>query len=164
MKFSIKNFFSKFDQIWKKVRKEILNGKFHFLCSALRLRKTLDTTNPVEDQWAPFENTLIDYQISKNFQHIVTQYHSGFEKGFNAIYFYNYLLVIIEKITKVLNEVAEYAVFFTDLSKSFDCLSHLIIAKLYAYSFDRNSSKLIHSYLSERYQRFNSCSDWRLIR
>ena len=47
MKFSIKNFFSKCDQII--FTKEILNGKFHFLCSeckrgskqSLRLRLRL---------------------------------------------------------------------------------------------------------------------------
>ena len=36
MKFSIKDFFSKCDQIWPDLvtfTEEILNGKFHFLCS-----------------------------------------------------------------------------------------------------------------------------------
>ena len=36
----------------------------------------------------------------------------------------------------------------------FDCLSHeLLIAKLDAYSFDKNALKLINSYLSNRKQR-----------
>ena len=44
--------------------------------------------------------------------------------------------------------------FLADLSKIFDCLSHdLIIAKLHACGFDRYSLKLMHSYLSEIYQR-----------
>ena len=33
MKFSIKDFFSKCDQIRRKLTEEILNGKLHFLCS-----------------------------------------------------------------------------------------------------------------------------------
>ena len=42
----------------------------------------------------------------------------------------------------------------TDLSKSFDCLSHeLLIAKLEAYGFDEKSLKLIYNYLSNRKQR-----------
>ena len=41
----------------------------------------------------------------------------------------------------------------TDLSKAFDTLSHdLLIAKLYAYGFSKNSLRLLKHYLSERYQ------------
>ena len=41
-----------------------------------------------------------------------------------------------------------------DLSKAFDTLSHdLLLAKLHAYDFDRDSLKVLHSYLSNRYQR-----------
>ena len=43
---------------------------------------------------------------------------------------------------------------FTDLSKAFDCLSHeLLIAKLDAYGFDKNTLKLVNSYFSNRKQR-----------
>jgi len=52
----------------------------------------------------------------------------------------------------------------TDLSKAFDCLSHeLLIAKLHAYGFDMNSLRLVHSYLTNRYQRTKikgSYSSW----
>ena len=64
-----------------------------------------------------------------------------------------YSLVMIEKFRRSLDEGAEYAALLAELSKAFDCLLHLIIAKLYAYGFDRHSFKLIQSYLSERYQR-----------
>ena len=37
-----------------------------------------------------------------------------------------------------------------DLSKAFDTMDHdLLIAKLYAYGFDKNSLRLIKSYLSD---------------
>ena len=41
-----------------------------------------------------------------------------------------------------------------DLSKVFDMLNHkLLIAKLHAYDFNRDSLKLINDYLSNRWQR-----------
>ena len=40
-----------------------------------------------------------------------------------------------------------------DLSKGFDTLNHdLLIAKLYAHEFDIKTLKLMHSYLTKRWQ------------
>ena len=62
----------------------------------------------------------------------------------------------------------EYSALLTDLSKAFDCLPHdLIIAKLHAYEFDKASLRLMHNYLTGRYQRIkvnNSYSLWSLIK
>lgn len=42
----------------------------------------------------------------------------------------------------------------TELSKPFDCIDHkLLIAKLYAYYFDRNSLYFVHSYSRQHKQR-----------
>ena len=41
-----------------------------------------------------------------------------------------------------------------DLSKAFDTIDHqLLIAKLYAYGFEKNALSLINDYLSNRWQR-----------
>ena len=40
-----------------------------------------------------------------------------------------------------------------DLSKAFDTLNHFLLSKLHAYGFDRESFKVLHSYLSNRHQR-----------
>ena len=43
---------------------------------------------------------------------------------------------------------------FCDISKAFDCVNHeLLLAKLNCYGISGTSNKLIHSYLSEQYQR-----------
>ena len=65
---------------------------------------------------------------------------------------------------KCLDNKGKTGVLLTDLSKAFDCLDHsLLIAKLYAYGFEYNALKLIHSYLNDRLQmvRINSTySPW----
>ena len=75
---------------------------------------------------------------------------------------------MIDKFIKSLNQGGEYAALLTDLSKAFDCLPHdLIIAKFHAYGFDKASLRLMHSYLTDRYQRVkidNSYSLWSLIK
>ena len=60
---------------------------------------------------------------------------------------------MIEKLKQLLEQGREYAALPTDLSKAFDCLPHdLIKAKLHAYRFDKASLRLMHSYLTDRYQ------------
>ena len=75
---------------------------------------------------------------------------------------------MLEKFRKCLDDGGAYAALLTDLSKAFDCLPHdLLIAKLQAYGFDTSSLKLIHSYLTNRYQRVkvnNSFSEYHLIK
>ena len=75
---------------------------------------------------------------------------------------------MIEKFKKSLDQGGGYATLLTDLSKAFDCLPHdLIIAKLHAYGFDKASLRLMHSSLTDRYQKVkinNSYSLWSLIK
>ena len=61
---------------------------------------------------------------------------------------------MLEKWRRSIDQKGTSGILLTDLSKAFDCLVHeLLIAKLYAYGFDLNSIKLIHNYLSNRFQR-----------
>ena len=111
-----------------------------------------------------FENVLYD-QISSFFENIFSKYQTGFRRGFNP---QSCLVAMIEKFKKSLDQGGEYAALLTDLSRAFDCLPHnLIIAKLHAYGFHKASLRLMHSYLTDRYQRVkfnNFCSLWSLIK
>ena len=82
----------------------------------------------------------------------ITQFHTifskiqcRFRKGFNA---QHCLLLMPEKWRKTLDGG------LTDLSQAFDCTDHdLLIAKLIAYSFEKQSIDLIYSYFTKRKQR-----------
>ena len=82
----------------------------------------------------------------------MTKYsETDFRKGFNL---QNCLVAMIEKCKKSLDQGDEYAALLTELSKAFNCLpDDLIIAKLYAYRYDKASLRLMHSHLTGKYQR-----------
>ena len=80
-----------------------------------------------------FENILYQ-QIAKFVSKTFSKYQTGFQKGFNS---QTFLVTILEKFRKLLDDGGEYAALLTDLSKAFYCLPHdLLIAKLHAYGFD----------------------------
>ena len=60
----------------------------------------------------------------------------------------------VEKWRKTLDAGGETGALFTDLSKAFDCIDHnLLVAKLNAYGFDKQSMNFIYSYFTKRKQR-----------
>ena len=89
-------------------------------------------------------------------------YLCGFRKGFSTQYS---LMVMLEKWKRALDNKGIAGALLTDLSKAFDCRNHeLLIAKMDAYGFDRESLTLKLSYLSDRKQRTkinNKLSNWR---
>ena len=104
---------------------------------------------------------LMFYQINQYMQDKLSIFLCGFRKGMSA---QNCLLFMVEKWRRHLDKYEKAGVLLTDLSKAFDCLWHdLLVAKLHAYGFDHQSLKLIHSYLSDRFQRVRinaSFSSW----
>ena len=77
------------------------------------------------------------------------------------------LISLIERLKKKMDQKGYGGAVLMDLSKVFDTLNHnLLFAKLHAYCFDRDSLKVLHSYLSNRYQRTKnnkSFSSWSKI-
>ena len=61
---------------------------------------------------------------------------------------------MVEKWCKTLDGRVEMGTVLTDLSKAFDCIDHnLLIAKLNAYGFEKQSINFIDSYLTKRKER-----------
>ena len=61
---------------------------------------------------------------------------------------------MIEEIRKIRDSNGAFAAVFTAFSKTFDCVPHeLLLAKLYAYGFDKISLSLIHAYLIQMKQK-----------
>ena len=75
----------------------------------------------------------------------------GYRKGFST---QHALISLLEKWRAILDKRGFAGAILMDLSKAFDCLNHdLLIAKLYAYGFSKDSLALIRSYLKNRWQR-----------
>ena len=100
-------------------------------------------------------------QMSAFFEGIFNKQQCGFRKGYNT---QQYLLKMMEKWKRSVDEGKVFGVLLTDLSKAFDCLDHeLLIPKLNAYGFSLPALRLINDYLSNRRQQTrigNSFSDW----
>ena len=100
-------------------------------------------------------------QITAYMEEHLSQYLCGYRKGFNA---QHALIALIEKWKESLNNKGYAGAIFMDLSKAFDTINHqLLVAKLYAYGFEKGALTLILNYLSNRWQRTKintSFSSW----
>ena len=64
------------------------------------------------------------------------------------------VLPLIKNWKKVSDKKGFGETVLMDLSKDFDTIKHdLLVAKLYAYGFNKESLKLLHNYLSNRWHR-----------
>ena len=104
---------------------------------------------------------IILKQFSAHVNEFLSPYFCGYRKGFNTQYA---LLSLIEKWKKTLDNKRYTGAILMDLSKAFDTINHeLLITKLYAYGFSKESLKIISSYMTDRWQRTridNSFSSW----
>ena len=97
-----------------------------------------------------YERCLYD-QIQVFLDSVLSKYQCRFRKGYNT---QHYLIPLIDKSKKSVDNGGAFGVLFNELSKAFDCLFHeLLNAKLDAYGFDKNTLKLVNSYLTYRKQR-----------
>ena len=90
-------------------------------------------------------------QITAYMEEHLSQYLCGYRKGFNAQYA---LIALIEKWKESFDNKGYAGAIFMNLSKAFDTINHqLLVAKLYAYDFDKGALTLILNYSSNRWQR-----------
>ena len=91
----------------------------------------------------------------------MSPYPGRYKKGFNT---QTALFSLIEKWKQIIDNKGYGTAILMDLSKAFDTINHeLLIAKLHAYGFTRESLLIILSYLFDRWQHVkidSSFSSW----
>ena len=103
---------------------------------------------------------IIFNQISTYFEPYFSSFLTGFRKNHNT---QHSLLKMLELWKEALDKGKSVGAIFMDLSKAFDTLNHdLLIAKLEAYGFFKNSLNYIQTYLRSRIQRANMNNNFRL--
>ena len=81
-------------------------------------------------------------------------------QGFNT---QTALLRLVKKWKASLDKKGYAGVILMDLSMTFDTINHgLLLAKLNAYGFNKNSLQIIQSYLSNRWQRTKTYTSFSL--
>ena len=94
---------------------------------------------------------LMQKQISGYVSNYLSPYLCEYREGFSS---HQALPSLIENWKMVLDKKGFRGAVLMDLSKAFDTKKHdLLWAKLYAYGFSKESLKLFHSYLSNRWHR-----------
>ena len=93
-------------------------------------------------------------QISGYISNYLSPYLCGYRKGFSS---QQALLSLIENWKMVLDKKGFGGAVLMDLSRAFDTIKYdLLIAKLYTYGFSEESLRLVHSYLSNIWHKFDS--------
>ena len=94
---------------------------------------------------------LMQKQISGYISNYLSPYLCGYRKGFSS---QHAPLSLIKNWKKVLDKKGFGEAVLMDLAKAFDIIKrNLLIAKLYAYGFNKEPRKLLHNYLSNRWHR-----------
>ena len=104
---------------------------------------------------------LMQNQMTEHINKFLSPYLCGYRKGYSA---QQALVSLIEKWKIELDNQGYGGAVLMDLSKAFDTIDYdLLIARFYAYGFEKSSLKFVNSYLRNRFQRtkVNDClSSW----
>ena len=115
----------------------------------------------------PNISTIFERCIFHQLSNFIDKFLSKCQCGFCQGYSTQNSLALLEKLKSAADKGKSFGALLTNLSKAFDCLSHeLLLAKLHAYGFSIAALRLIHSYLTNRWQRTKinmSYSSWEEI-
>ena len=107
---------------------------------------------------------IMQRQINSYVEKFLSPFLCGYRKGYSTQIA---LTVMIEKWKEMIDNHGYSGAVLMDLSKAFDMLNHdLLLAKLYEYGFDKQTLRLIRSYLTNRLQRTkinHSFSSWKKL-
>ena len=107
---------------------------------------------------------VLNEQMNKFAYEKLSIHLCGFRKGYSTQYA---IINLIEKWRAQLDKSGLVGTVLLDLSKAFDCLPHdLLLAKMEAYGFGKDSLEMINSYLTNRKQRVrvgSQYSEWSTI-
>ena len=146
--------------VLQKLLNEILRtGNFPDKLKLEDITPVIKKNNPLEkENYRPVSVLTVVSKISERVmqkqvilftEKLSSPYLRGYRKGFSA---HQALISLIERWKKKLDQKGYGGAVLMDLSKAFDTLNHdLLLAKLHAYGFDRDSLKVLLSYLSNRY-------------
>ena len=114
------------------------------LCKNYRPISVLSSTSKI------FER-IIQNQLVTFIEEFISPNLCGYRKPFSM---QDALVTHVEKWKKVIDNAGYTGAILMDLSQAFDTINHeLVIAKLHAYGVDRASLEIMHSYLTNRWQR-----------
>ena len=93
-----------------------------------------------------FFERIMKKQVTLFTEKRLSPYLCGYRKDFST---QQALTSLIERWKKILDQKGSRGAVLMDLSKAFDTLNHdLLLAKLHAYGFDRDSLKVLPNYLN----------------
>ena len=97
-------------------------------------------------------------QIFQYIEKFLSPFLCGYRRGFSS---QTALLGLVEKWKASLDKNGYARAVLMDLLKAFDTINHeLLLAKLNAYGFDKNSLEIMRNYLSNHWQRTKINTSW----
>jgi len=131
-----------------------------------KCRQKMENYRPVSilNCFSKIFERFIHNSITPFVENLLSESVSAYRKNYNSSHV---LIKLIENWKKSLDNKMLVGAVLMDLSKAFDCIPHdILITKMHAYGFSKNTLTFFYSYLKRRkqYVKINeTCSDFKTI-